>query len=486
MARLLGPAWRDGDHRAGVSDPPETAEQWLDLIRGLTKKDFPDDEPWQLVVDDITKPAFMQPPASSPAGEKDYKSTVATPDELDMLVTSKNHDLKTAVALQAGIDDWIFALVTLQTMEGFGGAGNYGVSRMNSGYGNRSAFSFAPSISPGSHVKHDMVTLLKNRHLILDEYPMADKGVGLLWLIPWDGTKAEPKLITELEPFFIEICRRVRLNLSSGKLFATRANSDAKRIVDEKGLVGDPWMPVSNNTNPKGTPPAFLGPRKFGYERVVDGLTSPDWKPPILLKEPPSGGDTLLVARGMVRGEGGTEGYHERIVTLRQKTIQVFGRSGGPKELGDLARERIDRIAIVQRILRHAVSAFASGGKTESIADEHRARANPWANRLNEIVDADFFDDLQDEVESDATERDNVRKEWLRGVVDSAHGILRNASDSLPCPTVHRFKARVRADGVFWRRLRGPNGLPELFQKIDDEEMTLPHKTVTQGSRVLR
>ena len=229
-------------------------------------------------------------------------------------------------------------------------------------------------------------------------------------------------------------------------------------------------MPVSNNTNPKGTPPAFLGPRKFGYERVVDGLTSPDWKPPILLKEPPSGGDTLLVARGMVRDEGRTEGYHERIVTLRQKTIQVFGRSGGPKELGDLARERIDRIAIVQRILRHAVSAFASGGKTESIADEHRARANPWANRLKEIVDADFFDDLQDEVESDATERDNVRKEWLRGVVDSAHGILRNASDSLPCPAVHRFKARVRADGVFWGRLRGPNGLPELFQKIDDKE----------------
>ena len=62
---------------------------------------YPDDEPWQLVVDDITKPAFMQPPASSAEREKDYKSSVATPDELDMLVTSKNHDLKAAVATQA-------------------------------------------------------------------------------------------------------------------------------------------------------------------------------------------------------------------------------------------------------------------------------------------------------------------------------------------------------------------------------------------------
>ena len=80
-------------------------------------------------MDDITKPAFMQPPASvHPRSEKDYQGNeVATPDELDILVTSKNHDLKSSVAAQAGVDDWIFALITLQTMEGFGGAGNYGM-----------------------------------------------------------------------------------------------------------------------------------------------------------------------------------------------------------------------------------------------------------------------------------------------------------------------------------------------------------------------
>ena len=108
-------------HRAGIDTPPETAGEWASLVLGLTP-DYPDDEPWQLVVDDITKPAFMQPPASSKAKEKDYKSSVATPDELDMLVTSKNHDLKAAVAVQASADDWVFALVTLQTMEGFGGS----------------------------------------------------------------------------------------------------------------------------------------------------------------------------------------------------------------------------------------------------------------------------------------------------------------------------------------------------------------------------
>ena len=66
----------------------------------------------------------MQPPASSKEREKDYKNPVLTPDQLDMLVTSKNHDLKSTVAGQTNFNDWIFALVTLQTMEGFAGAGN--------------------------------------------------------------------------------------------------------------------------------------------------------------------------------------------------------------------------------------------------------------------------------------------------------------------------------------------------------------------------
>ena len=109
-------------HRAGLSDPPEEAEAWRRLLRGLTS-DFPDDEPWHLVVDDIAKPAFMQPPASSEDRRKEYKNRVETPDELDMLVTGKNHDLKINVAVNADPDDWLFALLTLQTMEGVYGCG---------------------------------------------------------------------------------------------------------------------------------------------------------------------------------------------------------------------------------------------------------------------------------------------------------------------------------------------------------------------------
>ena len=479
-------------HRAGLADLPETAEEWAGLLRGLTP-DWPEDEPWHLVVEDITSPAFMQPPASSATKAEEYgtksakrgKQTVRVPDEdkicrypdkLDMLVTSKNHDLKAEVAEQAQMDDWIFALVTLQTMEGYGGAGNYGISRMPSGYGNRPAFSLTPSARPGGHVKHDLIALLKHRKSMLEEYPTTESGISLMWIIPWDGTEAESMLLTDMEPYYIEICRRVRLRRQSGKLVADRANSEprGRRVVDAKGLTGDPWAPVSNNANPRGTPPTFLGPRKFGYERVVDGLFSPDWRRPLLLTPEASGrgtaGDMQLVARGIVRGEGGTEGYHERIIPLRHRTLQVFGRPGGAKQLEDIARERIERVAVVQRILRHAVSAFAAGGKTESIADEHRARANPWANKLTEIVDEDFFENLQDEANADATEHQNVRRDWLSKVVGRADSILREATASLPCPEIRRPMAQVQAEGVFWGRVRGPNGLTELFQEPDERE----------------
>jgi len=129
-----GPAWHMflvqlaalALHRAGKLDIPEQEDDWLSLVRGLTPG-FAEDEPWCLVVDDRSKPAFLQPPV--PEGVKVAKP-VSTPDALDLLITARNHDLKQKTARQAEAQDWVFALVSLQTGGGFGGRGNYGVARM--------------------------------------------------------------------------------------------------------------------------------------------------------------------------------------------------------------------------------------------------------------------------------------------------------------------------------------------------------------------
>ena len=80
----------------GLDELPDDEDVWRAALRSLTT-DFPDDEPWHLVVEDRPKPAFLQPP--DPGGLK--WSTVATPDALDMLITARNHDLKREVAREA-------------------------------------------------------------------------------------------------------------------------------------------------------------------------------------------------------------------------------------------------------------------------------------------------------------------------------------------------------------------------------------------------
>ena len=462
-------------HRAGVSEPPVDAVEWAGLIRGLTA-DWPDDEPWQMVIEDITKPAFMQPPATSQERDKDYKNRVESADELDMLATSKNHDLKASLVSQGSTDDWIFALVTLQTMEGFGGAGNYGISRMNGGLGSRPAFSMAPTGRIGAHINRDIQALLA-------DYPSTGGGHRLLWLLPWDGTASERLLSNQLAPHYIEVCRRVRLHSDAdGRLYAVRTSSKAARIEgkDLKGRTGDPWTP--HNPNRDGLP-LTLSRGGFNYKRVTEYLF--DWQKPDLLKATPDEqrsndpDETMqLIARAMVRGRGKTEGYYERVIPIRsKKALRGMMRppgSNSTEDLGDLAQERIKEVGIVQGILRHAIATFLARGESRETSPEQRALANPWANRLDEIVDADFFDALQVEFDhNDRAGRERARKEWLMngkdGVVDHARNILDEAVDSLPCPAVHRYRARENAEGLFERRLRGSNGFPDLFDRTNFE-----------------
>ncbi len=476
-------------YRAGLAEPPSDAVEWRRIIRALTLDDYSDDEPWQLVVDDITKPAFMQPPASSTEREKDYKSTVTTPDELDMLVTSKNHDLKAAVATQADPDEWLFALVTLQTMSLQNGRGNYPISRIRSAYSGRPAFSLAPPGRTGAHVLRDIKALQKHRRTALANYPMTDGGVNLLWIRPWDGNEKEGISLDQLDPFYIEICRRVRLQTNKkGNLYGVRANSKSRRIEAKNinGRTGDPWTPI----NKKEGKALNIGPAGFSYKRITTYLTSADWEWPLLLsrssEDRSSNTPMQLVARSTKNNtnkQGMTEGYHERVIPLRSKTIQVFGRAGGTAELGDIAQQRIEQVGIVQSILRHAITSFATHGDDGRTCTVLRSRPqdNPlrkkvdeWVDKLDEIVDAHFFDGLQDEFEvDDETERKRVRNEWLKngrdGIVDYARRTLHAAEDSLPCPAIHRYRARVNAEGLFEDRIRGAKGLPFLFDEGQKE-----------------
>ncbi len=140
------------------------AADWAVDLRRLTR-DHTDDAPWRLTIDERGKPAFLQPP--DPGGLK--WSAVATLDALDMLITSKNHDLKQSVAKRATPEDWVCALVSLQTSEGYGGAGNQGVARMNGGSSSRPMLGLTPgrdkdiSVDPSAWWARDVRRLVEAR-----------------------------------------------------------------------------------------------------------------------------------------------------------------------------------------------------------------------------------------------------------------------------------------------------------------------------------
>ena len=131
--------------RAGLDEPPSDETAWRDLLLALTDGQS---EAWELVVDDWSKPALLQPPMVEAANRGDYKNTILTADALDTLVTAKNHDLKGERMVNASEEDWLFALVTLQTASAYGGAKTYGASRMNGKTGSRLIARARP---PGGH-----------------------------------------------------------------------------------------------------------------------------------------------------------------------------------------------------------------------------------------------------------------------------------------------------------------------------------------------
>jgi len=131
--------------RQDRGEPTQDADFWRRGIRELTRADGgADDSAWTLVVEDPLQPAFMQPPPAGGDGVKNLRPKGMTPDALDVLPTAKNHDVKAVRAVRSDPEDWIFALVSLQTMSGYFGAGDYGVARMNRGSASRPVVELLP------------------------------------------------------------------------------------------------------------------------------------------------------------------------------------------------------------------------------------------------------------------------------------------------------------------------------------------------------
>ncbi|WP_038213680.1 CRISPR-associated protein Cse1 [Xenophilus azovorans] len=445
-------------HRADQVVPWTDAADWRTALLALTPDDA-DGAAWCLVAPP-ERPALLQSPV---LGERvsDWKNVLRAADELDMLVTSKNHDLKAARARRAEPDDWLYALVSLQTQEGFLGAGNYGISRMNGGFASRPGVGVSPVGAWGGRWAADVQTLLAQRATIADQQGLAaEGGHALLWLIPWAGT--ESLAMQSLDPLYVEVCRRVRLEDIGGVPVARVTGSKVARVAakERNGITGDPWTPV-DAADGKALTVSGAG---FEYKLMADLLTGgrfthgAAWR----LDGWPRDATLQVVAQATVRGQGKTEGYHERRVPVSPK---LRSRLAGPQRVAvaEMAKQRIAAIAALRKLLWSAlVLLFANGDgddRNDSISDKAGRFARPFEQR----EDPRFFDDLALEAEAEDADRIALRVQWLLGLVKRAEHVLSEAFEAGPRSGMQRYKARAAALGRFHGALRGLKPvLPDL------------------------
>lgn len=445
-------------NRANRGDLPDTADAWAELLRALSTAETEGygDDPWRLLVADRSSPAFLQPP--DPGGLKWIR--VDTPDALDLLITSRNHDLKSEIALRADPEDWVYALVSLQTMEGFGGKSNYGIARMNGGSSSRSFLGLIPAKGNGTlnrsaWWRRDVQLCLANR---TSKSPMRPGGIGLLWCHPWP--ESEQLAVKDLDPLAIEVCRRVRVIDTGRGLSAERSGSQSKRVDASafKGVLGDPWAPVSRDTKePKSL---TIGEGRFDYRRLVDLLFSGNWAVPLAarLQERERSEGMLLLAEALARGNSKTYGLRSRLVPVPEKIIAAgwFGQSDN--SLADAAAQQIDEIASADAALREAVALYAADGEYDGVGRDERRRAGPARARLDAAADTVFFDHLWDR--ADPATEDASRRAFRTVLVETARAELVRAFGAIPCASAFAARARVRAH----QRLAGKLRKAELVE----------------------
>jgi len=408
-------------------------------------------EAWCLIVPDLSQPAFLQAPV--PEGSLDplpYEH-LAPVDELDVLVTAKGHDVKARRPRPNDPELWAYALIALQTTQGYFGSGNYGVSRMNGGHGSRPGVGLAPDVTLGGRFARDTAVLLGARPATVRRHGYRKAGgLCLTWTVPWDGRDSLP--LHRLDPYHVEICRRMRLvEGAGGSIVARRGNSRAPRLAaaERGGDVGDPWIPVSAATGKALTVTAA----GWTYGRLAEVLFSARWRrAPALEAAAADGAAPVVVARVLVRGQGETGGYHERIVSFPARARRILEDPVTREHVAGLV-ERWLALASAARsqILHVALCTLLQGGPENLRLDDGRTR--PWLDALEQDIDGEFFSLLFEHGESAPEVADRAFQSVLAELVRRQ---LEAAIHAAPVPVSRRPRAIAHAEkalGLSLRRL---------------------------------
>lgn len=156
------------------------------------------------------------------------------------------------------------------------------------------------------------------------------------------------------------------------------------------------------------------------------------------------------------------------MTTRKIKHLLSFGDADKVAAAG---HERADQIAkLSNQVLRPALYCLLKDrllkdeNGTKDVSPQQRGQADRWIKRLDRIADADFFERLWEEFETDdPDERRRIRDAWLRELIERAEEILHEACEAVPLASIHRYRARTRALGLF-HYLARKKVFPQLYE----------------------
>lgn len=396
------------------TDIPQDPATWRDLLIKTTPE-WPNGEAWSLVVEDHATPALLQPPIDA---NSRFPKDIATPDGIDILITGRNHEMKQSVIEQHVSEDWLFALVTLQTAQGHLGTGNFGISRMNSGTGTRVIMRIKPPGGASASFLRDLKALLAR-----GVAPSSAERPAILWTLPWSGESS--LRLDDLHPLYVEICRRVRLSADrSGNISARTWPSKVTRIENNlKGVTGCPWTPVDADGEKMVTPSATGYDLRNSIRHIDRTCTKRPYLCEISEEDPSEGLSYAITA--LMREQGKTPK-----ILIRRIPIPPLGRS--PKEALEAYDANIvarqEDANIVSGALNVALVGLSNvAGKPIKLDDQMKMlRIRPWQLIFDKGSEDIVF---SAGIELDTSEeRENARKRLTR----LAQKVLRQASDALP------------------------------------------------------
>jgi CRISPR system Cascade subunit CasA len=236
--------------------------------------------------------------------------------------------------------------------------------------------------------------------------------------------------MADLSPHFIEICWRVRLDAVGDGLCARYTTTAVRRCLSEhdSGDVGDPWTPVDR---PKGTA-LTVGRNGWDYRLLSRVLF--DFEPAAAQVASPSDADTMLFAAyALARGQGKTEGLHERMVPLPKPIRLKLGMPAGRASLASRASSRVTEAALMRdKVLRPALGRLRGGV--------------PGRDAFDARVDEVFFEDLFATAERDD---DQARLLFEQRISEIAWTELQAALARSGMSGTHRLRDISDAERIF-------------------------------------